>query len=199
MVDKAQLLSLERQAKTAVERANWSLAEDRLGRLLVASPDTWAFWRLLGQVLREQGRDEEAEAALVDAVKRCPEDAVEEARELLLELADLRLTGGRAQDAARALKRVLAKEPNQWEALYLMGNAFMDVAAYGEAANAYRQSLATHPFETETWWNFALALEKAGDLLGAAAAFQAWLDQDRLSPVEVRAEAEAEIRRLRAG
>jgi len=199
MADKSQLLSLERQAKTAVERANWPLAEDRLRRILAASPDTWSFWRLLAQVLREQGRDADAEAALVDAVKRCPDDAVEDSRELLLELADLRLVGGRAQDAARALKRVLAKEPNQWEALYLMGNAFMDVGAFTEAVNAYRQSLATQPFETETWWNFALALEKAGDRAGAAAAYQAWLDQDRVSSVEVRAEAEAEIRRLRGG
>lgn len=213
MVDKARLLGWEKQAKTAVERSDWPLAEDRLRRLLEVAPEAWSFWRLYAQVLRELGREEEAERALVRAVKRCealgeaqgpgpgapPRAGVEEARELLLELADLRLAAGRPAEAARALRRVLEREPNQWEALYLMGNAFMDAGAFVEAAAAYRQSLATHPFEAETWWNFALALEKVGDREGAAAAYQAWLDQDRVSSEELRAEAEAEIRRLRAG
>lgn len=199
LVDKAQLLSWERQARTAVERENWPLAAERLSRLLEAAPDTWAFWRLYAQVLRELGRAPEAEAALVQAVKRCPEGALEEGRDLLLELADLRLDDGRPEDAARALRRILAREPNQWEALYLMGNAFMDVGAHLEAVSAYRQSLATQPFDSELWWNFALALEKVGDREGAAAAYEAYLQQARALDEGERSEVAELIARLRSG
>lgn len=198
LVDKRQLLSWERQAKTAVERENWPLAAERLGRLLEEAPETWAFWRLYGQVLRELGRVQEAEAALVSAVKRCPEEAVEEARELLLELADLRLADGRPEDAARALRRVLQSEPQQWEALYLMGNAFMDVGAHAEAVKAYQQGLATQPFERELWWNFAIALEKVGDRAGAATAYEAYLKQARGLDEAEREEVGALIARLRS-
>jgi len=198
LVDKTQLLSWERQAKTAVERENWPLAAERLGRLLEAAPDTWAFWRLYGQVLRELGRVSEAEAALVSAVKRCPDEALEESRELLLELADLRLADRRPEDAARALRRVLQREPHQWEALYLMGNAFMDVGAHAEAVSAYRQSLATQPFERELWWNFAIALEKVGDRAGAATAYEAYLKQAVDLGADEREEVGALITRLRS-
>lgn len=198
LVDKTQLLSWERQAKTAVERENWPLAAERLGRLLEEAPDTWAFWRLYGQVLRELGRVVDAEAALVSAVKRCPDDKLEEARELLLELADLRLADGRPEDAARALRRVLQREPHQWEALYLMGNAFMDVGAHAEAVSAYRQSLATQPFERELWWNFAIALEKVGDRAGAATAYEAYLKQAVDLGADEREEVGALITRLRS-
>lgn len=198
LVDKRQLLSWERQAKTAVERENWPLAAERLGRLLEEAPDTWAFWRLYGQVLRELGRVEEAEAALVSAVKRCPEEAVEDARELLLELADLRLADGRPEDAVRALRRVLSREPKQWEALFLLGNAFADVGAHAEAVNAYRQSLATQPFERELWWNFAVALERVEDRHGAAAAYEAYLKQARELDEGEREEVGALIARLRS-
>jgi predicted Zn-dependent protease len=196
VVDKAQLLSWERQAKTAVERENWALAEERLARLLEAAPETWSFWRLYAQVLRELGRIAEAEKALVGAVKRCPEEVIEEARDLCLELADLRLQDGRPNDAARALKRVLAREPHQWEALYLMGNAFMDVGATAEALSAYEQSLASQPFEAELWWNYALALEKAGDSKGAATAYQAYLKQAHGLDAETRDEVVELIARL---
>lgn len=196
VVDKAQLLSWERQAKTAVERENWALAEERLARLLEAAPETWSFWRLYAQVLRELGRVAEAEKALVGAVKRCPEEVIEEARDLCLELADLRLQDGRPNDAARALKRVLAREPHQWEALYLMGNAFMDVGATSEALSAYEQSLASQPFEAELWWNYALALEKAGDSKGAATAYEAYLKQAHGLDAETRDEVVELIARL---
>lgn len=197
MSGERQLLNLERQAKVAVERGQWALAEDRLKKLLAAAPETWAFQRLLAQVLREQARNDEAEAVLVGAVKRVPDEAAEDARELLLELADLRLALGRPGDAARALRRVLEREPNQWEALYLLGNAFSDAGAHAEAIASYRQSLESNPFEPETWWNFALALESHGESSAAAAAYEAWLEQAKGAADAERADVEARIAILR--
>jgi Flp pilus assembly protein TadD len=175
MSDERQWLAIERQAKTAVERQNWPLAEDRLKRLVALAPHVLSFVRLLAQVLREQERHTEAEALLVDHWKAASADDIEGRRELLLELADLRLATRRPAEAARAARRVLEVEPNQWEALYLLGNAFLDVGALPEAVNAYRESISSHPFEPEVWWNFSIALEKTGDFSAAADALDAWI------------------------
>jgi predicted Zn-dependent protease len=198
MSDARHWLAIERQARTAVERQNWPLAEDRLRRLIEVAPDALAFVRLLAQVLREQERSQEAEVLLVDHWKRAPESDIEGRRELLLELADLRLATKRPAEAARAAKRILEHEPHQWEALYLLGNAFLDVGAVPEAINAYRESISSQPFEPEVWWNFSIALEKSGDLAGAADALEAWMKHGGagFSDAEKKA-ALADIKRLR--
>lgn len=167
------------QAKTALGRGNWPLAEDRLARLYKAHRDDLEVARLLAQVIRERGRRAEAEALLVDAWKRsasaASDDALEARRDLVLELADLRLEDGRPAEAARALKKVLEVEPHQWEALYLLGNAFFDAGHYAEAEGAYRESLASNPFEAETWWNLAEARDALSDRAGLIEALEGWL------------------------
>lgn len=204
MVDSRQLgndaVMLERwlaQARGAIERAQWPLAEDRLRRLHGAAPADLDVVRLLAQVMRERGASSEAEALLTRVFKDAPEEAWPGKRELLLELADLRLAVGRAGDAARALRRVLDVEPHHWEALALMGNVFLDSGHPVEAANAYRESVSANPFESETWWNLATALEQAGEPGAAADALEGWLGAASPSPSE-RAETEADIARLRA-
>ena len=186
MVDSPQLGNhgaLDRllaQARTAVERENWALAEDRLSKVAAGRPHDLEVVRLLAQVLRERGKVGDAEALLVSAWRAslatvAVDAGVESRRELLLELADLRLCAGRPAEAARALARVLEVEPNQWEALGLMGNAFLDGGHVSEAVNAYRESVSANPFEAETWWNLATALERVGDPAGAADALEGWL------------------------
>lgn len=187
MVDSIQLGNhgavdrLLEQARTAVDRENWALAEDRLKRVVAERPADLEVVRLLAQVMRERGKVAEAEALLVSAWKAslargtAVDAGIESRRELVLELADLRLADGRPAEAARALARVLEAEPNQWEALGLLGNAFLDGGHVAEAAKAYRESVSANPFEAETWWNLATALERSGDLAGAADALEGWL------------------------
>lgn len=184
------------QAKTAVARGNWALAADRLTRLWRGSPGDLEVARLLAQVLRELGRAEEAEATLAAAWAEAGDEVWEGRRELLLELADLRIANGRPADAVRALRRVLAVEPSQWEALSLLGDAFLDAGHAVEAANAYRESISSNPFETTSWWNLATALERAGERAGAAEALGGWLKI--AGDVPERAQVEEEIARLRA-
>lgn len=194
------------QARTAVERENWALAEDRLAKVATGRPQDLEVVRLLAQVLRERGKVGEAEALLVKAWKAAVAAAVvavdagiESRRELLLELADLRLTDGRPAEAARVLGRVLEVEPNQWEALWLLGNAFFDGGHMAEAANAYRESISANPFEAEPWWNLATALERVGEAARAADALEGWLGvvADGTEAAE-RERVLAEIARLRA-
>jgi len=194
------------QARTAVERENWALAEDRLAKVVAGRPQDLEVVRLLAQVLRERGKVGEAEALLVKAWKAAVAAAVvavdagiESRRELLLELADLRLTDGRPAEAARVLGRVLEVEPNQWEALWLLGNAFFDGGHMAEAANAYRESISANPFEAEPWWNLATALERVGEAARAADALEGWLGvvADGTEAAE-RERVLAEIARLRA-
>lgn len=205
MVDSAQLGNgamieqLLGQARTAVARANWPLAEDRLRRVHAARPADLAVARLLGQVLRELGRSGEAEVLLVRSYKEADAGAEghEARRDLLLELADLRLADGRPAEAARVLHRVLSAEPSQWEALRLLGDAFLDSGHAVEAASAYRESISSNPFEAETWWNLGTALERAGDMAAAAAALEGWLGL--AGDVPEREQVIADIARLRAG
>ena len=91
---------------------------------------------------------------------------------------------------------MLEVEPNQWEALSLLGNAFLDVGHIKEAVGAYRESIASNPFEAETWWNLAAALERSGDGDGAAEALEGWLS---VAPNETaeREQVKADIARLR--
>lgn len=184
------------QAKIAVARGSWALAADRLARLWQGDRGDLEVARLLAQVLRELGRDDEAEATLKSAWAETGDGAWEGRRELLLELADLRIAGGRPGDAARALERVLAVEPGNWEALSLLGDAFLDAGHAAEAVNAYRESISSNPFEATTWWNLATALERAGERVGAAEALGGWLKV--AGEVPERAQVEEEIARLRA-
>lgn len=204
MVDSQELGNIDRllaQARVAVERANWPLAEDRLRRVVAARGDAEVV-RLLAQVERELGKFAQAETRLVEAWKAQPVDApnaLEARRELALELADLRLATGRPAEAARALKRLLDVEPNQWEALSLLGNAFLDVGHIKEAIGAYRESIQSNPFEAETWWNLAAALEQTGDGDAAAEALEGWLSvaADEAGAAE-REQVKADIARLRS-
>ncbi len=200
MVDSQELGNVDRllgQARVAVERSNWALAEDRLRRVVSARADAEVV-RLLAQVERELGKFAQAEARLVEAWKAQPDDAVETRRELALELADLRLATGRPAEAARALKRLLEVEPNQWEALSLLGNAFLDVGHVKEAVEAYRESIASNPFEAETWWNLAAALEQTGDSAAVVDALEGWLSVvPEGADVPERDQVKADIARLR--
>ena len=170
MLDPAQLFN---QALQALERNNRPLAQDRLEKVLAAQPDDCEAALMLARLHRENDPPDlaAAEAVMVrtaKAARASPADATE----LLLELADLRLSLGRAADAARACRHALEANPNAWEAHYLLGNAFLDAKAPVEAARAFRAALATNPFEAEVWWNLGVALERSGDADGAAEAFK---------------------------
>jgi len=173
MTDPAQLFN---QALTALERGQRALAKDRLQRVLAARPDDIEAALLLARTLREDEPPdsteltEAAEAVLVAAVKAAAQGPAD-ATEAYLELADLRLVLGRPQDAARACRHVLMTKPGNWEALYLLGNAFLDVKAHAEAVRAYREALGSNPFEAEIWWNLGVALEATGDPAGAQEAY----------------------------
>jgi Flp pilus assembly protein TadD len=184
------------QARVAIERERWPLAEDRLRRVHASRPADLEVARLLAQVVRERDGAEEAELILRTAWQVGAGEAPwEPRRELLLELADLRLAIGRPAEAARALQRVLEVEENHWEALALLGSAFLDGGHVPEAVRAYRESVSANPLEAETRWNLATAHERAGDPAAAAEALDGWLRLSGDSPERERVE--RDIARLR--
>lgn len=185
------------QAKVAIAEERWLLAEDRLRRVREARPRDLELARLLAQVLRENQKVREAERLLLDAWRLGSDAAWEGRRDLLLELADLRLAEARPAEAAAALKRVLEVEANHWEALALLGDAFLDSGHPREAARSYRESISANPFEASSWWNLASALERVGELEAAAEALDGWLRVAGDS--SERARVEADISRLRSG
>lgn len=155
-----------RQAQAALERQNYPLAVDRLQRVLAERAHDLEAARLLAMAQRERGDMLAAEEALVSALRINGQS--EDAIELWLELADLRLLMGRPQDAARACRHALAHSPNQWEGYYLLGNCFVDARAMPEAVKAYREALELNPFEREIWHNLRVAYVWLDDAHGMA-------------------------------
>jgi tetratricopeptide (TPR) repeat protein len=160
------------QAVTALERGNLALAVDRLKRVLAQKPNDREAALMLAQTERDLGNFDAAEQALVSMLKstHIPDDDIP----LWTELADLRLARGDAAAAARACNHVLKVKPQHAETLYLLGNAFFDVGAFEEAARAYAASLATNPFDAETWHNYGAVLERLNRHDEAAEAIDKW-------------------------
>jgi len=136
------------QALAARESGNLPLAMDRLLRVVEQQPVDTEARLLLAEIRRELGRTAEAEATLVEGL-RYPLD-FNNALPLWLALADVRLALGDAAGAARACRRILAQRPEHPEALYLLGNAFLDAGAFLEAVRAFGKALETDPFDAET-------------------------------------------------
>lgn len=160
------------QALAARDSGNLPLAMDRLLRVIALQPVDAEARLILAEIRRELGRKAEAEAILVEGL-RYPLD-FDVALPLWLALADLRLTMGDAAGTARACHRILAQRPSHPEALYLLGNAFLDAGAYPEAMRAFGKALETDPFDAETWHNYGVTLEKVGAAEAAQEAFETW-------------------------
>jgi len=93
----------------------------------------------------------------------------------MTELAEIKLEKGVPGEAAQLLRRVLEERPNHFDALFLLGNAFMDVGAMREAENAYSLSLETNPFSAQAWYNLARCRHQLDDAASAISAYEAYL------------------------
>ncbi|TNF35647.1 MAG: tetratricopeptide repeat protein [Deltaproteobacteria bacterium] len=188
MTDPAELFNA---ALTAIEAGDEATASDRLRQVIARNPADTEAVALLCELYLDHERPEAAEEVLKTVAAAVPGEPT-----YLVRRAELRLAAGDPRGAAVLLTAALKLQPGHWEALYLLGDAFCDVAAFPEAARAYRLSLESNPFSHEAWYNLGVALAEAGDDDGAAEAWEAYLRVRRDAPD--RAEVEAEITRLRA-
>lgn len=189
MTDPAELFN---EALIAIDAGDTAAAVARLRRLVARDPTDKEAAGLLVDVYLDRDQPDAAETVLAVACEGAPNEP-----EFLVRRADLRLSAGDPRGAAALVTAALKLRPGHWEALYLLGNAFCDVAAYAEAARAYQLSLESNPFSHDVWYNLGVALTEAADDEGAAEAWEGYL---RVRPdAPDRAEVAAEIRRLRGG
>ncbi len=177
------------QALRAIELDRRGVAIDRLQRVIAADPTDCEAAVLLVDQLREAGELDAAEAHLERLVQAAPDEP-----HYLVLRADVRLERDDPRGAALLLRRALDLAPGDWQALYLLGTAFSMVGAWAEATKAYRLSLESNPFEADTWYDLAVASERAG--LAADERAGAWQGYLRVAP---GAEDREEIEQIIAG
>jgi predicted Zn-dependent protease len=187
-VDSSRLLNT---AIDAFEKGEVLAAQRHLITLLENDPTDWEAVLMLARIFREESRKKRAEKLLVEHISAIPDS-----EDLLLELADLRLELGDPQGASIPIRRTLLLNPKSSEALFLLGNAFMDLSHFAEAKKAFHLGLDNNPFDAQAWYNVALAHEQLGEGSEAVDAWRSYLKLE--SDSEESAEVEAMIARVEA-
>ena len=179
-------------AVAALEGGADAAAAQHLDRVLASSPHDGEAILMRAQIERAAG-DLAAAAARLEVWLRGVGGDDLDAR---VELADVELERGDPGAAAAWLREVLERRPHHGEALLLLGDAFAEVAAWTEAARAYRACVSVDPFCREAWYNLGRAHAERGDAERAVVAFEGYLDA--APEAEDREAVLAELARLRA-
>ena len=74
------------------------------------------------------------------------------------------LVAGNAPDAAAALERAVAANPNDWQSLSALGSAYDQMSRHGEAREKYQLALAIKPDAVAVRNNFAMSFALQGKL-----------------------------------
>lgn len=177
----------------------------------VHSPQAEAFyWVNLGNLLKDLQRPQEAEAAYQRALAQKPGDAlalynlghlyqlhgrwsdaaaafgqaVSEQGDFVAawqKLAAMELRANRREQALAAAEQAVALAPDQAAGWFHLADALGRFARWPDSQQALERCLALQPQFPEALNNLGLARKNQGDLAGAAAAFEAALQQAPLS------------------
>ena len=174
-------------------------------RALKQRPENAEALHLLGVLLHQQGKHEEALRALEKAVAledgvamyhfnfgevlraldRAEEASARYRRALALEpanadvhfaLGTALLEQGDSDAAVSSIRRALELRPGDVEAWLNLGNALADKGAPDEAIAAFRRALAIAPGYAEAHVNLGTVLQQGGDWEGAVACFERALE-----------------------
>jgi tetratricopeptide (TPR) repeat protein len=124
---------------------------------LEKNPDAWIAQCNWGALLQDQGRWDEAQVHLEQALRLHP-DYPEAEHNLALGLAH----AGRFQEAIPHYETALRLKPRYPVALSDLGNALVAVGRAPEAVTAYETALLLRPDEAEFHYNLALDLARLG-------------------------------------
>jgi len=144
------------------------------------------------EAMQQRGRGVEAREAFERALDRAPHYV--DAR-YNLGLVLIRL--GEPRAAAEELRRVVDERPDDPDALYGLAAAYVHGGDDARALGPLERALAFDPEFLRARWTYALALERAGRIDEAAAAWEAYLERDATSALAD--EAREHLRCLRPG
>jgi len=129
-------------------------AEAAYARLIAADGKAAEVRYLLGMLLVQTGRGEQALAHLREAVRLAPENPLG-----LRALAHAALAAQRADEAAEVFGRLAALHPGMAEAHFGQGNALRDLGRVADAAQAYRRAVAADPKSPHARINLGIMLQ----------------------------------------
>lgn len=140
------------------QRRHYSQAVRYLRAALTIDPTLVAAHTALGEVLREQKRLPEAEAAFRQVLEL---DA--DHRDAQCQLASVLKAQLRFDEAMVLMQRLLAKQPDFTEALLLLGTLHYEKGEIGVALGLFRQALALEPDWAQAHFNLSQCLLLQGE------------------------------------
>ncbi len=166
-------------ATAAVARGDLGDAERRYRAALEQRPDLEDVRLDLAELLRLQGRHDEASTEARRALQLNP-DSVRAHTFAGISLA-LR---GHPAEAAEHFRRVVAINPHDSDAHVNLGNTLAEQGRVDEAAEHFRRAVELNPDSAVAWYNLGQTHVRRGDAAEAVEAFRRAL---RLEPKHVRA------------
>ncbi|WP_167632445.1 tetratricopeptide repeat protein [Mariprofundus ferrooxydans] len=160
------------QAKinAVVERMNagdWEEAERLATEMSSAYPELSHSWTMLGVVLAQMGRLDEAIGPLQRAAELMPRDAGVQCN-----LGNAYREAGRLEEAEASCRRAIEINPGYADAHNNLGNALRDLGRVGEAESAYRRATTLNPRFAMAYYNLGLVLNDLGKLKNAEASLR---------------------------
>jgi tetratricopeptide (TPR) repeat protein len=156
----AQIAALVRDKK-------FDVAENKVRALLREdSHNPWAHF-VLGTILRQQSRFEEAFDVFVESAQLLPgfPETHSQLSYLFYRLDD-------AENAIAEARTALSMDPKNAEAYRYLGLALYAAGRYDAALNAFQQSLVREPASADVYYDMGITLRDQGDLRRAAIAYR---------------------------
>ncbi|MEO0806260.1 MAG: tetratricopeptide repeat protein [Cyanobacteria bacterium J06643_4] len=163
---------MKRTANAFVELEQWDAALGTMMEAVDLYPASVGRVADLADLWVSMGNPEEAEAAYLAAIERNPDNPW-----LYDDLSDFLYEQGRDEEGDSARESALAAAEN--DASYLLAIAmtsYSDEGRLSEAENLVQRAIALEPGNAQFPIGIALLRRQQGDLVGAAAAYQASLD-----------------------
>lgn len=142
-------------------------AESRARVLTTQFPQHPFGWKILGVLLRTQGKIEEAMSAFQQALQLQPNDA-----DTHYNLANILREQRHYPAAEVGYRRALEIMPTLTVAHYNLGNTLQEQGRFVDAEESFRRTLALNPNHAEAYCNLGNALQDQGRLSEAEASYR---------------------------
>lgn len=136
-------------------------------RLRQMAPDSARVHQLMGESLRFQNNNAEAEKEFLAALKAAPKSV-----EVLNALGDLMRAQLRYEEASTYYSRAAAVDPNDYDSVYGLGACALQTGQTDRAIDLFRKAAAIDPDSAAAHFALGLALRRNDKLAEAAAALK---------------------------
>jgi tetratricopeptide (TPR) repeat protein len=144
----------------AVQSEKWELAELAFRNCVNWKYNTAESVGFLATAMKNQGKQEEAEALLAKAVKENPQDV-----NVLIQQINFFIDTDRSKEAKEALQKAIDLDPDNTALVYTSGNIYEQLGQFDDAQKAYERTLELDPDHTNAKFAMGgLFFNKGADL-----------------------------------